>query len=171
MTFAATILTLFPEMFAGPLGVSLAGGRRTWGSGHSTPMATTHGPTCSSCTLIRATGRGELDNVNPMLVILIFNLCLPALFAGTIARGEFIKKGAAPTFRRLLVMSSVAALLPSMLSTIAGDIGFLGSEPVGDLVQLLVTWSVVTLFPCLLIMYCVSRLAKRPEPVDMDAFE
>ena len=33
MTFAATILTLYPEMFPGPLGVSLAGralGEGTW---------------------------------------------------------------------------------------------------------------------------------------------
>ena len=36
MTFAATVLTLYPEMFPGPLGVSLAGRALAEGCGRST---------------------------------------------------------------------------------------------------------------------------------------
>ena len=60
MTFAATILTLYPEMFPGPLGISLSGdalaSRRLVDRGAATSATTGSAATAPWTTRLRAAG-------------------------------------------------------------------------------------------------------------------
>ena len=59
MTFAATVLTLYPEMFPGPLGIASPGGRWPRASGASTrATSATSRPTSTAPSTTRPAGGG-----------------------------------------------------------------------------------------------------------------
>lgn len=112
--------------------------------------------------------------MNPVVYIFMVlvgaHLILPTFIAVLAAHEEFVKMQLVPTKRLIVMVACVSALIPAALSVALLDFIGLGRYMFFGYAHFFAAFFTAVVFPCLPVVFLVSRLSSKQTSIDPEFF-